>query len=128
MPDWVKFILFVMLCFGPFWLIKVYHIVRSNRWPSVIGTMTNIHLVEGADEGPTLTVGYEFDHIKYVENVTDFGSLDLSDNSQIGRKVILLINPANPKKCMVRNDGRGLFNKSALIAANFITRLSKAPA
>lgn len=123
MPDWVILVLSVTVCFGPFWLIKVYQIVRSSRWSSVIGVMTHIRYVKGAEEGPSLTVSYQFDNINYVEKVSDYGSLNLADKSHIGRKVALLVDPSNPKKCVVRNEGHGVFNKSASVAANWIIRM-----
>jgi hypothetical protein len=123
MPDWVNFMLFLTACFGPFWLIKVYQIARSSRWLTVIGMMTHIRHVQGAEDSPSLTVSYEFDNINYVEEVADCGSLDLADETQIGREVVLLVDPSNPRRCIVRNDGRGAFNKSALVAANWFNRI-----
>lgn len=125
MPDWIEWFLFCAVIIGLFWVPKVYYVVRSSKWPSVVGIMTNIRTVGGGDADVlVLTVTYEYDQISYVSDVRDPGSLDLRDISQIGRRVILLVDPTDPKRCVVRNNGDGLFNATATIVARTISRLS----
>lgn len=70
MPDWLEWFLFCAVIIGLFWVPKVYYVVRSRKWPSVIGIMTNIRTVGGGDaEVPVLTVSYEYDHKSYESEV-----------------------------------------------------------
>jgi hypothetical protein len=132
MLHWLHFFLICAACvsvfFGPFWLLKIYYIVRSRNWQVVIGIMTEIRRIDGSEEGPVLTVSYMYDQASFVRVVMDSGSLNLEDKSHIGRRVQLLIDPKNPEKCVVKNHGDDLFNRTALYFANLIIRRISSPA
>lgn len=123
MADWLILVIFIMFVILFFWFIKVYFIVRSTNWLVVKATIHNIYAATGGDtDVMALTVQFEYNDTLFCQEVLDSGSINLRDKSIIGDSVILLVNPAAPEQCVVRDDGVGFFDSSALFLARIISK------
>lgn len=110
-----------------FWAIKAYLTYKSLKWVELVGQIVEISGAGGDADVLSAIVRYEFDGSTYMSKTVDDGDCNLRDKSVVGKRVLILVTPQNPKQVVLKNNGADFFNRSALMFAKSISKKAQQP-